>query len=61
LTVFDSPDATLACTRRNRSNTPLQALNLLNDAGYQLSGGALDRTGPVLQVAVGLGSQDYWA
>lgn len=34
LTVFDSPDATLACTRRNRSNTPLQALTLLNDQAH---------------------------
>jgi mono/diheme cytochrome c family protein len=44
LTVFDAPNAVSACTRRIRSNTPLQALTLLNDqAFFELAQGLATR------------------
>jgi hypothetical protein len=50
LTTFDGADAQTTCTRRNRSNTPLQALHLANDpvfvelAGFL--GQRIEREGP---------------
>jgi hypothetical protein len=40
LKTFDAPDANTACTRRPRSNTPLQALTMANDrAFYEIAQG----------------------
>ncbi len=44
LMVFDAPNSMRACTRRNRSNSPLQALTLLNDeAHYEFAQGLARR------------------
>jgi len=43
LMTFDAPDANLTCTRRERSNTPLQALTLLNDPVFFECAQALGR------------------
>ncbi len=51
LPTFDAPDANGTCTRRNRSNTPLQALTLANDRSFhEFAIGLADRimsTGPL--------------
>ncbi|HEV8146439.1 MAG TPA: PSD1 and planctomycete cytochrome C domain-containing protein [Bryobacteraceae bacterium] len=41
LANFDEPDSNVACARRRRSNTPLQALNLLNDPVFYETAQAL--------------------
>jgi hypothetical protein len=47
LMMFDAPDSNVSCPKRERSTTPLQALNLLNDpvffeAAQAMAAGLLD-------------------
>jgi hypothetical protein len=51
LAAFDAPDGVNPCTRRNRSNTPLQALTLLNDAAFAEMSQALARRMEQLNVS----------
>lgn len=43
LLTFDTPDSTVACARRERTNSPLQALTLLNDPVFFTAAQALGR------------------
>lgn len=43
MSVFDAPNAMMACTRRTRSNTPLQALTLLNGEAFHEMAQALGK------------------
>jgi len=45
LANFDEPDSTMACTRRRVSDTPLQALNLLEELKNEIRGAQPEKAG----------------
>jgi hypothetical protein len=56
LIVFDAPSGMTACTRRTRSNTPLQALALLNETAFhEFARGFAER---LLRETAGKGFED---
>ena len=54
LITFDSPDSNVSCVRRNRSNTPLQALTLWNDPVFHECSQALGKRIVHEQTAMGI-------
>ncbi|MDB5334430.1 MAG: hypothetical protein JWN70_49 [Planctomycetaceae bacterium] len=59
LMSFDAPDSNSACVRRERSNTPLQALTLLNDPVFFECAQALGRRAMNEQKSGGQGRINY--
>lgn len=59
LALFDTPDAGTTCTRRIRSNSPLQALTLLNDDAFLEFARALAKR--TLKEAAATGDQEQLA
>lgn len=59
LSVFDTADGFSACTRRVRSNTPLQALTLLNDEAFHEFAQALGKRAQVSNARDDAGRIDH--